>query len=158
MKLRWCIRGFAVALLTLCLSVWGWSYFHHFSIEYRPSLGESYRVEIYKGKVVFGFTEVNDGPSSGWRFEHRCIERGRIIGMELLVTQLLYTDREFLAVDRRFLGFAYFKRTNPIQIWGVGIPFWFISLLLAGLVWFVWRRTRGEMAGRGFPVEVTQNK
>ena len=32
-------------------------------------------------------------------------------------------------------------------------PLWLPTLLLLGLLWFVWRKTRTKVAGRAFPVE-----
>ena|GEM_PF-2213164 len=143
MILRWLIRSFAIALLTFCLSLWGWSYFYSFHISYAPSLGKTYLVHTYMGGVAFGFLSHTAGTSPGWFFG---------------------CDREALPLSdisgiRQFLGFGYFQwpivPTGPTSR-GFCIPFWFPSLLFAGLLWFVWRQTRQKI-GRGFPVELTNS-
>jgi len=140
MKLRWLLRIFAIALLTLCLSVWIWSYFRSLSIGYCPSLGKSYWVDTHMGGA---FLSSSGGiwSSPGWRFQH--IHHAFPLSE---VSELL----DF----KSFLGFGYFHVADTV--WGVAIPFWFPSLLSAALLWFVWRQTRPKTAGRGFPVEVTQ--
>ena len=42
--------------------------------------------------------------------------------------------------------------------WAIVFPLWLATLLLAGLSWFAWRKTRGAGVGRGFPVEPTAAK
>lgn len=38
---------------------------------------------------------------------------------------------------------------------GVIFPLWLPTLVLSGLTWFVWRKTRPKQVGRAFPVEPT---
>ena len=146
MKLRWCIRGFAIALLTLCLSLWAWSYFRHLSIEYKLFSGQTCWVNLHKGGFAFGFENYfgrlpppsfRDWLSWDWTFHYA---------------------REACSLPfKNFLGFVCRMRASN-KSWWVAIPFWFSSLLSAGLLWFVWRQTREKIAWRGFPVEMTQNK
>jgi len=146
MKFRWLIRSFAIALLTLCLNVLAWSYFYQFCTWYGPSHDKHYSVGTYMGGVGFGVVTHGSLPK-GWSFSY---------------------DRPAHSLsditDIRFLGFVYFDwaldptRSGLATGRGFCIPFWFLSLLSAGLLWFVWRRTRTKTAGRGFPVEVTQSK
>jgi len=139
MKFRWCIRGFAIALLTFCLSVWGWSYFYYVHIAYK-----SYEVETYTGGVKFRVDNIEG--SASWWFDHG--------HRPLLSLSNLMNNANW-----RFLGFAYQNWSSPPRmIRDIAIPFWFPSLLSGGLLWFMWRQTRVEMAGRGFPVEVVQAK
>ncbi|MCL2639467.1 MAG: hypothetical protein FWD53_01345 [Phycisphaerales bacterium] len=142
MTFRWLIRSFTIALLTLCLGLWAWSYFRYFSIAYNPSPGKCHFMDTYTGGVLFGSTNGIDWSPPGWRLTHNHH-----------VQPLLE-----LPVGKRFLNFGYFRQgsTPANTVWGLGIPFWFPSLLFTGLLWFVWRQTRPKPAWRGFPVEVTQ--
>ena len=143
MNLRWLIRGSAIALLTLCLSLWGWSYFYRFYISYAPSLGKPYLVDTHMGGVAFGFL-FPGATSPGWYFGY---------------------DRDAFPLsdipgNRQFLGFAYFHWPTVsigVTTRGFCIPFWFPSLLFAGLLWFVWRHTPPKPAAQGFPVEMTNS-
>jgi len=145
MTLRWLIRGSAIALLTLCLSLWGWSYFHSFLFYCGSLLGKSYEVETYMGGAFFGYDSFAT-PSSARRFEYH---------------RNAYPWSGY-PVDKWFLGFTYYEPPymsyTPGMCFRIGIPFWFPSLLSAGLLWFVWWQTRPKSAWRGFPVEVTQPK
>jgi len=138
MKLRWLIRTFAIALLTLCLSLWAWSYFYSFSVRYK-----SCWVETCMGGVHMGFGDMSRF-SPGWRFQYDrdVYSLGELVG------------------SRSFLGFAClwqeYAHIGTVSV--LVIPFWFSSLLSAGLLWFVWRQTRPKSTGRGFPVEITQPK
>jgi len=140
MTLRWLIRSFAIALLTLCLSLWAWSYFRTFSILYSPSFNELYWVQTHMGGVYF-YSDNISRLSPGWRFLHNRDTFPVSAGM----------------FNKWFLGFTYFNMTRPMSgTWGFGGPFWFPSLLFAVLLWFIWRQTRPKTEARGFPVEVTQ--
>jgi len=50
-----------------------------------------------------------------------------------------------------FLGFQLYWSDG---IKHLRIPYWFILSLLVLMTIVVWRKTRGRLAGRGFPVEV----
>jgi hypothetical protein len=59
------------------------------------------------------------------------------------------------------LGFAFEPQFphGPAAIGLTGsflfIPLWFPTLISAGLLWLVWRKTRKTYPGGGFPVEIT---
>jgi hypothetical protein len=38
--------------------------------------------------------------------------------------------------------------------WVVIVPLWLVTVVLVGVCWSLWRKTRGTGTGRGFPVEV----
>jgi len=130
MKLRWFIRGFAVALLVLCLSLWGLSYFCGVTIT-APLFYKAYQVEAYPGKVTLTVDNAG-GLASGvrWSFKH-----GHVLGS--------WTPN---ADCKRFLGFTYLPSAPGRSFRELGVPFWFPSLLLGGLVWFVWWRLRRSNA------------
>jgi len=140
MTFRWLIRSFAIALLTLCLSVWTWSYFRSIYREYCSSFPKAYVVQTHMGGASFHFGDVHASRSrplpTGWYYYY-------------LKVQPLPS----FPGDIRFLGFAYCEFNG--RSWLIGIPFWFPSLLSAGLLWLVWRLTRPKFTGQGFPVEVT---
>jgi len=132
MKFRWFIRSFAITLLTLCLGVWAWSYFQYFAIDY-GSNNQSYGVETYMGGVGFRsyFQSIPPMDPPSWRFAY-----GR--------DACSLSD---FSAAKRFMGFTYFETPDDDMVGGpmysgVGIPFWFLSLLSAGLLWLVWRQTR----------------
>ena len=148
MKLRWFIRAFAIALLTLCVSGWGGSYFYGGFISY-TSRGHSYitySINTHMGGVRFYYNDHGrpGWPSPGWEVEH---------GRSALSFDDCSWDWRFLGIGYHYFDFAPYSRGISHCI---GIPFWFPSLLSAGLLWFVWRKTRMKDVGRGFPVEVTQ--
>jgi len=142
MKFRWLIRGFAIALLTLCLSCWGWSYLHSVNIEYDVLLRRHYWLKTHIGGIHFGFADHLTF-SRGWRFTHH--------GAFLLPEDPSYARLWGMPSGKRFLGFYYDRGIGGHLF--IAIPFWFPSLLSAGLLWFAWRKTRPKM-WRGFPVEV----
>jgi len=140
MTTRWLIRGSAIALLTFCVSVWAWSYFHSLFIACNPSVGKSCFVQIYTGGVALATTNGIDGSPPGWRFEYD--------------REAYSFDNAFVRYDKQFLGFTYYKQ--GVMVRAFGIPLWFPCYLSAGLLWFVWWQTRPKIARRGFPVEITQ--
>jgi len=141
MTLRWIVRGFAIALLTLCLSLWVWSYLRYFYASYSPSANKSYSVDTYMGGVRFSSHDATwPWSPPGWEFGHI---RGAYPFSQTGLRQLM--------------GFGYPGFVvSTSTFWEFSVPFWFPSLLSAGLLWFVWWRTRAAREGRGFPVEINR--
>jgi len=139
MIFHWLIRSFAIALLMLYLSLWGYSYFYNVYVIYNPSSGKTYAVGIYMGGANVSFTNTLD-LSPPWLFD-----------------RMRHRHYELPSIAKNSLYFYYEWNTYPGTNWIVSIPFWFPSLLAAALLWFVWRQTRPKTAGRGFPVEITQS-
>lgn len=50
-------------------------------------------------------------------------------------------------------GFGWGPNRNGFGWSFVAVPLWLPTLLLLGLYWFVWRKTRAKYSGRAFPVE-----
>ena len=134
MKFRRFIRSFAIALLTLCLSVWVWSYFHGVSIEYRPANDHHfYSVGTYMGGVGFCNVSSSIPPMDppGW----------------LLAYERHTRSLPDFPADKRFMGFIYYETPDDDTVGEdlhscIGIPFWFPSLLSAALLWLIWRQIR----------------
>jgi len=55
------------------------------------------------------------------------------------------------------LGFGWGEESDPFSTDPPYLesvfPLWLLTVVLAGLNWFVWRKTRAKYNGRGFPVE-----
>jgi hypothetical protein len=53
-----------------------------------------------------------------------------------------------------FLGFSF----GWVSVFhGIRVPYWFLILVFAGVLWFVWRKTRVRPEeARGFPVEAAK--
>jgi hypothetical protein len=140
---RWLIRSLALTLLTLCVVVWVGSYRWYFvwKRDYIRGGGYCGRDSI---EINFGQLEIS-----------RILE-----GMAPLGTKWgIYQHGPYgpMAFDYshstyHFAGFA-FTPTDGLQI--IMVPFYFPTLLSAALLWLVWRKTKPNYNGKGFPVEPT---
>ena len=52
------------------------------------------------------------------------------------------------------LGFYWGKPVVGLNTFEIVFPLWLPAVVLAGLNWFVWRKTRAKAVGQAFPVEV----
>jgi hypothetical protein len=143
----WIIRSLALALVLCFLMAWAASYwvtaiFVHYVAMGGGSTGQNGFVAIRTGQISF----LREGPllSADWQAS---------------LTSNTYTDwwvPEFLdgysaGAKFRFLGFYFDNGTDLF----VSIPLWLPTILAGLFLWWVWRKTRGNLATRGFPVEVS---
>ena len=83
----------------------------------------------------------------------------------------LATENDFLALNsyvwcldtginiRRYavvLGLGYEHLPENGEIYVVFVPYWFLILIFLMILFFVWRKTRPQVKGRAFPVEVSK--
>jgi hypothetical protein len=138
---RWLFRG---VVMTLCLAcVAGW-----IASALQPLRGvwwndnDSYDLRLDGRSILVGHVKpsIHDG-SSGMRWFFLSPERP--------VRKPFYGDGV-----TRFLGFALWSSPLDPRDWTVWVPFWFPTLLCAGLFFLVWRWTRTRHNGRGFPVDI----
>jgi hypothetical protein len=145
MKKRRFIRGFFIALLTLCVAAWVASYLQGLRIEY---VGNGwYTALIGGGRFGLLLTLGNGTPATG---------PGVRPGWEI-VANLDYRNYWLMwdgTADVHGLGFAYFHHK---ALWRISMPLWFPTLLSAALLVLVWRKTRPQYNGKGFPIEPTAN-
>ena len=135
---RWLIRGPCLVALALVVGVWVTSYFGLLD------LSENWRcywlVGAIRGSAYMIKSGHWDDPADG---PHFYFLRGE-------------TATPYYPVPNT-LGFY----AGPVLTWGwwdsleIVFPLWLPTLLLAGLNWIVWRKTRATYNGRGFPVEPT---
>jgi hypothetical protein len=64
-----------------------------------------------------------------------------------------YTTKDLIPV-RTTLGIYGGRRPGMSDSLLIVFPLWLPTLVLLGLNWFVWRKTRPTYNGKGFPVEV----
>jgi hypothetical protein len=93
----------------------------------------------------------------------RIIPSGKVVGVptpeglrfETGVPQRKELKKSYTATAYRLGGFGW---DEPVGFLGtsvyVFVPLWFPAMLSVGLLWVVWRKTRGKYDGKGFPVEV----
>jgi hypothetical protein len=137
---RWVIRGVCVALLVGCVAAWVASYWR--------------QVGVYD--------------SVGWGYQNVALPRGKLMFIRWAPTRMIelrghvYFDPPSEPwnngpVRWRFLGFSYDGDFSDGKEWWLCVPLWFPTVVAGGLLWVVWRKTRGRRAG-GFPVEVDDEK
>ena len=132
---RWLFRSFFIGLLVLCVGAWVISRWWTSEFTY---LGTSYDgATLADGRIGFG---QNHSPSTfrtGWHQDFRPNVRG-------------YWSVSDLSPNLHGLGFSCYHDSGR---WDIIIPLWLPTLLLAGLNWFVWRKTKPKPVGRAFPIE-----
>ncbi len=133
---RWLIRLPFLLALAFVVGVWIVSYF--LGIFVRMNLaGHSWDVTAVQG---LGGLEIGSPYS--------------------IVPTVLHFGQFAHAKDLNLEPTTFGFRCRP-RMWNIGwpqyvFPLWLPTLLLAGLNWFVWRKTREKGTARGFPVEVTK--
>ena len=66
------------------------------------------------------------------------------------------TTAEYWGLPPRTLGFYGGRALGDPHMLLLVFPLWLPTVLLAGLNWYVWRKTRSKGAWRGFPVEAVK--
>jgi hypothetical protein len=126
---RWLIRMPFLLALALVVSVWMASYFGGLQLTcwFRGRLGS---VGAVQG-ATFMIHATHQGAPAQYRFR---FQDGA-------------TAEEWGIVP------AFWCGRLSWGAWSVNFPLWLPTLLLGGLNWLVWRKTRPKHNGKGFPVE-----
>ena len=146
---RWLIRGFFLGLLVLCAGGWA------ASGKWWTNAGYSGNQSIWEIKVTKG---------KAWIFVFPNHVRGHY-DVGWFVNWFPITESDQFNEDgledecQHFLGFSVMQRWSyPFEIW-CGVPFWFLSCVLALASWWAWRKTRPLLIPKtAFPVEVVKSK
>ncbi len=125
---RWIIRGLGIALLTLCMTAWVGSYWRDGYVGYRGTKSNQ-DIMLMGGRICFGREKSAPMAVTGWY----CGSNRR--------------PERWMDWDNRF---EYQKEARYSAIY---VPLWFPTLLSAGCLWLVWRKTRPKYSGKDFPVE-----
>jgi hypothetical protein len=136
MHRRRIIRSLALALLMLCLTAWVGSHFRSVSFFYSRDAISGLVLDVKYGSLRI-FTSGQMSVVSehfDWFFGSAS---PRLPG-------------ELPA--RTYLGFGW-DSAPAVESMTVLIPLWFPTTLSAGFLWLVWRKTRPNSTGKGFPVE-----
>jgi hypothetical protein len=143
---RWIVRGLALTLLVMCVAAWVGSYWEAGIVE--RDLRDGIRYLVLEGGAVTYvgdalFIEAND--TVAWKWRSRRTDMGLLSAV-------------YSRLDWRFAGFAAGRYPVPEGHRIVVVPLWCVVLPAAGLLWWVWRKTRPRFNGRGFPVEPVGGK
>jgi hypothetical protein len=132
---RWLIRVPCLLALALVVGVWITSYFGELVL-YAFSGNRQWEVDAIDGLEGMG--------------EYHCVPASDTPPRFAFMTWLTAKD---MVGGPTILGFRVgWIMGNPDSL-QIIFPLWLPTVLLAGLNWFVWRKTRSKGAGRGFPVE-----
>jgi hypothetical protein len=138
---RWIIRSLAVALLTLCAAAWAGSYSERIDVVW-GSQTAFWKASLERAEFRFVYYRLGFTP--GWELGHWRYDAAQDAMMRSGYERTPY----------HALGFAWqWDPAAELQLL-VMIPLWFPTLLSAGCLWLVWRKTRPKYSGKGFPVEV----
>jgi len=134
---RWIIRGFCLALMTLCIVAWiyhsrGWGGLYYRSGYWIACTSGSGEICMAAGQSSLPMTS-----SDGWLFLREHIPRC------------------FSFPGQHFLGFWFYSGMPTLKIKALCVPYWFILCVLALTTIVVWRYTCLK-PGRGFPVVLDQ--
>lgn len=140
MARRWIIRSLALTLLTLCVVAWAGSYWRDWKISSYDKSGKWYSTQVLRDGCIT-FTRSPNQTFDLW-------STSEPVGTPT-PTEGLFGDPPATPAARRLLGFVF----EPPPFLYVSIPLWFPTLLIAVLLWLVWRTTRPKAPGRAFPVE-----
>ncbi len=132
------MRGFFITLLTLCLGGWAWSHYYSSYVAYCHG-GYRFYVAIHVGALEAALIE-NTFHGKGFEFDN---------------VRILSGGSVYFSTERRFLGF-YIDWSGFDTLLEVGIPFWFLTIVLTLALFFVWRKTRRPNPARAFPVETVK--
>jgi hypothetical protein len=141
---RLIVRGLAVTLLAVCVVAWVGSYFRWGKIRRFQGL-DMWHLEVCNGVVHFGDIYMLDAMPVVWDWRMRQPDRD--------VVRMWYSGCDFGGA-----GFAYVRMKGISTMGRVVVPLWFPTVLAAGAVCLLWRRTRGPGEGSGFPVEFDAKK
>jgi len=134
---RWIIRVPLLLALGCVLTVWITSYFAQLQLE-KWTGGRFHAVGADWGVIGFGEVGPPGLSDTKLRFAVRLDDRPR----GALAHRLVY----FRAGPWGPLTDSYW----------IAFPLWLPALVLAGLNWLVWRKTRVKGVGRAFPVEAAR--
>ena len=135
---RWLLRALTLTLLMLCVAAWVRSH-------------TSYACVQYFGKSQALFL----GGDSGWLW-FGTYQRAPTIPIQWDLSFLPASqDRSLQQYQSTAWHWAGFALGGDIKItnFTVWIPLWFPTLLSALLLVFVWRMTRPQSHGQGFPID-----
>jgi hypothetical protein len=151
MKRRWIIRSFFFVLLVLCIGGWAWSYFRWTVVMF----------DFGGGLLEFNAT---DGGQLlvGWDTPDR--PRGRPDGLEWVRVHSLPLQKGFVrgknVGEHYFWGFGvsnYHSKKGYGSVFGVDVPFWFVTGIIAIPTVYAWRKTRSKPnPSTAFPVEAVK--
>ena len=129
---RWFLFGLALMVLTLCLAVWGVSYWRLIRVSYA---GKTYLVFLLNsGRVLVNWGNPL-GNAPGWYFFN-----GEAGSWNIWDRHSTFS----------WLGFSCGDNAGGPAF---TMPLWFLSLLPLFLLWFTWRKTRRKRPGKAFPIE-----
>ena len=133
---RWLIRSLFMLTVLQCMAGWLWSTNHCFLI-YRRHGNILIIFGMQWGRIfLIHGQDPMPGPV-GWHW-----------GVEQLGR---HWDFDSIVGYYNFLGFSFGWLSDYV---GIDVPYWFLILVFAGVLWFVWRKSRGRPeTQRGFPVE-----
>ncbi len=128
-----------MAVVVLCVAAWVVSCWKEMSV-------------CHYGKIISGGLGFKQGrmwcqlsgkdpyiPNVGWQFYS--------FGSDPDAWSNAAKNAKFFAI-----GFAYYPSGT------VTVPFWFLSVVFAAPLFFLWRKTRSRGGGKAFPVEVATPK
>jgi hypothetical protein len=141
----WILRGLAVTLLAVCVAAWVGSYWRTVEFYHANPAGDYVQTLC----VSVGRVDVNqrvlEGPvAPEWRYWSEA--NNPKAGFWLAV----YARDRYEKARWRWWGFSL----EPAVTGWVMVPLWFLAVCSAGVVIWVWRKTRAKYNGKGFPVEV----
>ena len=144
---RWIIRSLTLTLVLGVLTAWVASYWvTAILVHYVPmgggGIGQNGFLAISTGQICF----LREGPllSADW-------QAGLTSNTDTHWWVPEFLDSYFTYSKFRFLGFYF----NNGKAQFVSIPLWFTTILAAGLLWLVWRKTKPKPNGHAFPIEPT---
>lgn len=135
---RWIIRSLFLVPLVCVVAVWVTSYFGTISV-HRTIGVRAWTLGSVSGMVVF--LEFQIAPSEA------------VLWIPGFVPHMTAKD---WGIPQPMFEFYFGSWPGISDSFGIVFPLWLPTLLLLGLNWLVWRKTR-QRAGRGaFPVEPTK--
>jgi hypothetical protein len=132
----------------LCLSLWAGSYLRTAGVYF--GYLETGRAGVVGVLVQWGHVYLVHAYGEGR------LSRPSRVGLESHEAKaILYPMSSSFGWEFVDVGHSWGVRMDapPGRLMMVGVPFWFVSLVVGLMVWFVWRRTRREGRGPVFPVE-----
>jgi predicted small integral membrane protein len=147
MKRRWIIRNFFIAVLLLCVGAWAWSYLYLGGISYRR--GQLLVFAANHGELWIRWVERGWGPD------------GVSVSYDPVPEDYAMSEKYIRSYPRTkyFLGFFTSKDMNSFtgRERQAGIPFWFVTSVLAIALIYVWRKTRPKPnPATAFPIETVK--
>ena len=137
------IRALCLTLILLCVAAWKYSYIQGYLIVYTCSSGNWIRWETHLGSIrVATGRPAYASWTEGWYFLNG---NGGTLASHRR-TPRTSSDQSFYFMDFHLYWGWYSKE--------LGIPYWFIAIVLSLTTLIVWRKTRPTPPWQEFPVEV----